>query len=316
MHPHWLNKQKVLRFAACFEHRCDIEVVQAYAHKFKLPKNRNRGKVSDLFFKDSLVMTDHVRHFAGDVLGMINIMFALLVDRIKPRGWALKHIECFESLYIAICILRRGSMCPATHTILEKTLLKHNTLFLELYGEKNCKIKFHHIYHIAKDMLYMGGCISCFPGERKNKDALALSVASDKIIEKSATWSFLHRTVSHWHGNDNACLEYYLNDARRVSMQGEKLDVALSATLKCGIVHANDMVYLVDGSIGKVCQFWQSHGKEVTVKVLVHKKIPSSRIYFELEAYATCFLAQSCIVEPVGWYAGTSYIVACIPEFC
>ena len=143
-----------------------IEIVRTYAQNFKLPRSRGRT-VSDLYFKENLVSTDHVKMFASDVLGMVCIMYAFLIDRIQPRGLLETNIECFAALFAMLCILRRGDMSNAIHITLTALTMTHNRLFLDLYGNNNVKIKFHHTYHMPDDMLYLMKCLSCFPAERK-----------------------------------------------------------------------------------------------------------------------------------------------------
>ena len=74
-----------------------LEIVRTYARKFVLP--RSRGKVTDLFFKPELILTDKVKHFASDVLNMIPIMHMFLVDTLKPLGLLPRHIECQDSVH-------------------------------------------------------------------------------------------------------------------------------------------------------------------------------------------------------------------------
>ena len=80
-------------------HGVTMEIVRAYAYRFNLPYARNKGKVSDMFFKDALMTDIDVRVFASDVLGMVSLLWCFLVDKIKPRRVLEKHIECFELLY-------------------------------------------------------------------------------------------------------------------------------------------------------------------------------------------------------------------------
>ncbi len=188
-----------------------VHVVQQYAQQFHLPQSRG-GKPSDLYFKDDLMMTDHVRHFASDVLGMVTIMYAFLQEKIAPRGVLMSNIECFTYLYMIICILRRGEISQTIHDTLLDLCVKHNKLFLELYGNTHAKIKFHHLYHLARTMLYMHSCLSCFPTERKNKDALAVSVATDKAMERTSVVSFLHKTLKHWERHATCCTEMFLTN--------------------------------------------------------------------------------------------------------
>ena len=291
-----------------------VHILQAYAQKFNLPRSRGT-KPSDLYFKPALVETDHVRHFASDVLGMVCIMHAFLWEKVKPRGMFSLNIECFSALYSIICILRRGDMSEAIHAVLTALVIKHNRLFLELYGNANAKIKFHHTYHMADDMLYLMGCLSCFPTERKNKDAIAVSVAKDKHMEKTSVVSFLHRTLSHWEQHATSCTEIYLINPRAVCVHGEKISTSKSASLPCGELHVGDMVVLFDGSIGKVLSFWQQ-ADSFYVGVEVHRKIADAKMLYELMVHDVNFIDARMIVEPVFWYATANAILAIAPEYC
>ena len=315
---------------------CSLEIIRTYSKRFTLPWTRgNRGKISDMYFKDALMETDHVRHFASDVLGMIPLLYAFLVEKIKPRGeWRSKrrigegrrrrrrrrrrrggllvaNIECFSLLHTMLCILRRGVMNADIHTKLLSTIVKHNTMFLELYGDRHAKLKFHHLYHLPDDLL-RAGIISCFPTERKNKDALAVSVATDFHIERSSTIAFLHRTISHWCGNTTACKSAYLLAVRNIDVRGEAMSYSTSACLPCGDVFARDMVLLINGSIGRVVDFWQRDvDQSMSVRCYEHKKIGG--LFFELASHGPVFDDVSCIVEAVTWYEDQNHFVVCMP---
>ena len=145
-----------------------LEIIQSYSNKFVLPVVRGK-KPSNLYFKNELVATDHVRHFASDVLGMVTILYCFLVEKVLPRGILTQNITCFVCLYKILCILRRGGLSETIATTLRELIVKHNTLFLELYGNRRAKIKFHHMYHLPEDMLWLLSCLSCFPTERRKK---------------------------------------------------------------------------------------------------------------------------------------------------
>ena len=304
-----------LLYQALAERGCGVEIVRAFSLKFSLPRSRG-GRVSDLFFKSNLVDTDQVRHFASDVLGMIPLMWAFLMEKIKHRMWLPSNIECFRALYVIVCILRRGEMTIDTFHKLQERIVQHAKLFLDLYGEINAKVKFHHLYHLAEDMMRLGKSISCFPGERKNKDALALSVACDRNIERSSTIAFLHRTITHWSGNSDGCSKRYMHSTRFMMVQGDKIGSATSATTECGDLYANDMVYLVDGSIASIIDFWQHDGQsEIFVRMKVHQPIPHTEVQFHLDTQ-DAFQSVNTIVEAVAWYRAPSHVVACVPQFC
>lgn len=291
-----------------------IHVLQAYSQKFILPTSRGK-KVSELYFQDHLVSADHVRHFASDVLGMVSIMYAFLLDKVAPRGLLLPNIECFKCLYKFMCILRKGDMSEAIRTVMKDLIVKHNRLWLELYGNIPSKIKFHHSYHIPDDMLYLLHILSCFVTERKNKDAIAVSVASDRHMEKTSVISFLHKSLSHWEQHITSCTEMYLCNARTVCLNGQQMESAKKATLPCGDLFCSDMVLLFDGSIGKITSFWQIDDA-ILVGLEVHRKIPNTTLLYELEAHTVNFIDARLVVELVSWYPKANALLVIVSEYC
>ena len=88
-----------------------IEIVQTYAQKFTLPRSRG-GKCSDLYFKAELVTTDHVRHFASDVLGMVPIMHAFLQEKIKIKVCMVRGTTSQINGCVWICSARAHPAFP------------------------------------------------------------------------------------------------------------------------------------------------------------------------------------------------------------
>jgi hypothetical protein len=290
---------------------CKLEFLQCYSKQFTLPRSRNNGKVSDMYFKTNLMETDHVRHFASDVLGMVPLLFVFLIEKIQPRGLLRPNIRCFALLHTILCILRRGVMNASIHAKLLATIIEHNTLFLQLYGETNAKIKFHHLYHLPDDLLRAGSAISCFVTERKNKDAIAVSVCTDRNVEKSSIIMFLHRTIAHWSGNYKACAPVYLRNGHNVEVNGDVIMVSKSVCLPCGDVYAGDMVLLTNGSIGQVMEFWQNPGdQDVVVRFCEHKRIEGA--HFDLTSHVVID-SVDCVVEPMAWFKDSEFIVVCLP---
>jgi len=290
----------------------DVSIVRTYAHMFTLPKTRGRGRVSDLVFKDTLMATDHVRHFAGDVLQMVQLLHTFLQDKIKPRGVLADNIECFSLLNTIIAILRRGSMDEAIHRKLLHCIVQHNTMFVTLYGNEHAKIKFHHLMHLPDDMLRAGSCLSCFPTERKNKDALAVSTATDTDIERTSTIKFLHQTISRWCSTTNACKPAYLHNGVTMSTPSTSIPMtgSMTACLPCGDVHAGDVVHLVNGKIASIIDFWECNGS-IYVRASVHN--PIRGMHFEPHPCFEVVDDVAIIVEPLAFYKTNDKLVAAIP---
>ena len=68
-------------------------------------------------------------------------------------------------------------------------------------------------------------------------------------------------------------------------------------------------LFLFDGSIGKVCSFYQ-HDDCIYVGVGVHKAISHAKLLFENDVHEVQFIDARSIVEPVFWYAKATGILA------
>ena len=95
-------------------------------------------------------------------------------------------------------------------------------------------------------------------------------------------------------------------------LNGVKVTRSLSAILDCGKVHANDMVYLADGSIGKVIMFWQQGDGEPVVHIEQHMALRDTDFLFDRSS-TEAFLNVSCVVEAVFWRTTESHILAIVP---
>lgn len=293
-----------------------LDIVRSYGKKFVMP--RSRGKVSDLFFKPELVSTDHVRHFASDVLGMCTLMYCFLIEKVKPRGLLVDNIECFICLYTMFCILRRGEMTKEIHAVFNAIVDKHARLFLTLYGAEFAKVKFHHLYHLADDLLYMLKCIGCFVTERKNKDVKAIAMSTSRHLERTATCAFLQKTLQHFRDNAAAASPAYLKRASEIQLPPDLTAIrAPEAVLKCGDVFENDHVLLVNGTICKVIEFFGDKDEsELLVGVLRYEKHPSLPLRWDLVCGSSDVINCDSIVEPVAWYSVThTSIVVAMPCF-
>ena len=290
-------------------------ILQKYAATFQFPHKVTGNP--ERFFKDELMTSDHVKHFASDCLTMVYLLYGFLVDKVLSnenlRSELGEHVECFKHLFIIICILKRGTMNQTISTRLKKIIVAHARLFLKLYEELHATPKFHHMYHLPDDLLWMLQCLSCFPTERKNKDALELSNATDRTVEKTSVINFLQQTLSHW--AKNGCQESYLHGNPRSYALGGGVTLFQSSGATCqgGEIKSGDMVSFSDGSIGKVISFSQCDGDErIYAQAEVHELI--SGFDFQL-GYEVLFVDVSMIVEAVCWKTKPRSIFAIVPMY-
>lgn len=287
--------------------------LQKFATQFTFP-HKITGNPSR-FFKPELMTTDHVKHFASDTLTMSFLMIGFLFDQVvvdvDMREGLAKHVECFKNMFIILCILRRGDMSQSIANRLASVIDKHARLFLEIYGDEFAKPKFHHLYHLVEDCLKMMQCLSCFPTERKNKDALDLANANDRKVEKTAVIKFLHQTLEHWYVD--TCQQSSMVDSCVRSLGETTVVQSKSATLKGGEVHYGDLVALSDGRVAQVASFYKwEHDHRIYAQVEAHERISDFNFAIEFE---TDFVDVALIVEPLIWYRKPRSIFAVVPMY-
>ena len=274
-------------------------VVRTYAQKFIFP--RHLGKVSHMYFQEGLMFTDHVKQFASDVLGMMTIMNAFLIEKIQVRGWIPQHIECFLALYKVVCIIRRGTMDIEIHNRLTKIVDRHARLFLDLYGNKHAKIKFHHLYDLPDDLFAVGKAVGCYVTERKNKDALDFANGISRHIERTAICGFLQRSLRTWEEHPEICMPLYMIKARwDIEQQVLRSDEAL---LPCGKIFTHDLVVTSSSNVAKVLSFWQLPDcEDIYVQLHAYEKVPEMPLRWRKSASNIELRDVSSIIEAVSYY--------------
>ena len=201
-------------------------------------------------------------------------------------------------------------MDEGTCTMLQNTAVEHSRLFLELYGNRPAKIKFHHVFHLAQDMLYIGHSISCFATERKNKDVIAVSNASSRGMEKAAVLNFLHRNLHHL-SDGKWCTKSYLENHSTASDSSYSMSTQATLTME---MHANDFVVLRSRCIGRVNMFFQGNDGDMVVMIEIHDAIPGKPYHFSKHSTAA-FVDAVEIVEAIYWYDKKDSLFAIIPDF-
>ena len=276
--------------------KISLEIVQKFGKLWVLPKAH--GKVSDMYFQEELTGTDHVRHFASDVLGMVHLLYAFLIEKVRPTGVILEHIECFTKLFEIITLLRRGIRGVEK---LRQAIQEHADLFIKIYGEDVIKPKFHQLLHIADDMLFLGEMISCFVTERKHKDLRECSKGVFNEIEHTVVHEFLNKTVQNYMSQSNNFLPQYLVNPKSTIVAGTDCCWAKSATLECGTIYQLDIVFLHDRSIAEVMEFWQFGSESVIVRLCRFQRTEDECLW-KRGAVALCCKADE-IVEALPYYS-------------
>ena len=279
-----------------------LDIVRAYALQFTMP--RNHGKVTDLYFKEDLFATDHVKHFAGDVLGMTTLMYMFLVEKIQPRGWIPTHIDCFKLLYKTLCILRRGVMTNEVHTRLKHAIVEHAEKFASVYKKSLIKIKFHHLIDLPDDLLRMGRVLGCFTAERKNKDLKQVAKNSFNTLESTVCFDYVNKCVERF----CLCEESYKRAFLVSPKQIGSTTMSSRATTPSGDIHKGDVVCMTANRVGKIVDFFQSSDDD-SIVARVHVLSKVGTFIFSIADSVVMFISIDEIVEPVAWYASADTLL-------
>ena len=272
-----------------------IELLQQFARLWVLPKAK--GKITEMYFKEELLASDHVRHFASQVLTMIHIQYGFLEEKIRPRGWLLENINCFSKLHEIVTLLRLGI---GGVDYLDEVCLAHAVLFEQLYSQSSIKIKFHHLLHLASDLKRIGKMVSCFVTERKHLDIRECSVGVMRFLEHSVANSFLNKTVENCMTESNNFMPKFLLKPKAVSIPGTDISsCSESATFECGTIHKDDIVLMRDLTVSQVIGFWQS-GSEISVRVNLFQPVGGNT--WKKRVLAITFVHADDIVEPLPYY--------------
>ncbi len=207
-----------------------LDTITEYCSHFNVPASH--GRVNKYWFDPDYLADDHVKHFASDVLHMIPCLLAFMVDLVQPYGVLLRHIAALDALNkVMSCLLHIGRVTDEKLDELQGLVDRHLQLFAELYRNFT-KVKFHHAGHIPKDLWKLGVGLSCLPLERKHKLLKSLIVYIFRNVEMTCIKDYVNHVVQQFIEHRFQFKEYWLQDPKRVSFQGQCFDSSFHACIE------------------------------------------------------------------------------------
>ena len=248
------------------KHGEPLTKIQEFADKFHLP-HRISGKVSQFFHKRYLT-EENVKYFIGELLLVIDLLYSFLELFVKPKGKLLRHVQCYELLRNIVGYLKNGpkEFTQQRYTELQSMVVRHASLWKDLYGDGHAKPKWHHLLHLAKDLLYIGKAISSLPGERKHRAAKAYGRFAFKTPEKTIVYSMLNE-MAHSIRTENFKAARMIKPVIKTFGSLQVL-AATSASLPAGEVRRGDVVLCSGNVVGEVMAFFANdEDSEVTAQI-------------------------------------------------
>ena len=265
-----LKKSRALKYTPA--------IVTEYIVQYRLPHKRGRVSATWLGPRRFKPKMRQLASFSGVMLSLVPLIDAFLVDVVAttPGHGIEQHIKCFHHLTLIIAILSLGPDNAMRHMDrLTAELQAHADLYVVLYP-LNVKPKFHAMFaHIAEDAIRIGKCLSCFVTERKHRITKKCALNVFRHLEATVTRDLVNRhcqTVSD--PVSSLFLRTSMVAPQTISIGDAELIFARHLTAHCGGLKIGDVLFLVDGRVGKATHFWSE---------TVH-----SEIMVQLDVYIRC----------------------------
>ena len=279
-----------------------LETISEFAQQFTLPKKH--GKVHKTWLTDNRLHDDTLSSFAAVVLCLVPVLLCFFTDVVKPLGLMDENILCFTMLFDIIGILCLGSEDAMLHTDKLRRLVElHAALFVALYPDA-VKPKFHHLFHLVDNMLFLGKLLSCFVTERRHRSVKKAALHVFRYMEHTVLADLINRMCEQFSDSATSLfLETYLVNPRSFAFPQGTFNRSSCAILRCGEINAGDIVWLTSGIVGKATYFWQQQSVDDQMIVQIDAYNPSDASgcrFTEANSY-THFASANTIVDACIW---------------
>ena len=231
------------------------------------------------------------------IIPMLNVF---LHEIVIPLDIMKSEIKCFSMVEELLSLLSVGADSALPHVQrIRKLIYEHGVLFKQLYPDQ-IRPKFHHLYHIPENIVFLQKLISCFVLERKHistKDAVRHVY---RFVDHAVIMNIVNRLCTAASSDDDLlfCKQYLIDPVPHVLTVGNFLSSA-TARLPCGTVFANDLVFLTDRSVGYIKHFFSSHDGTFLAQIEVLTKVTPE--LWQTVVASIVFASTDDIVSAVMW---------------
>jgi len=285
--------------AALSDHGISLDVVTRFLLQFKLPKVHGKVEPSWLATKRLGKKWKSLQSFASTLLSLIPIMAVFLLEVIdEPAHPLYDHMQCFWRLRMIVGILQLGPSNAMQHVQrLRQLIREHAELFTTLYAGHE-KPKFHHLFHIVDNMLFLGKLLSCFVTERKHRTTKRCALFVFRCIESVVIKDMTSRQCEQIRSESESIFaETYMVRSKPYNIAGSIIHRALGAVLPCGSLHAGDFVWLNTNVVALVISFWRvERAKHISLQVETYRCLNDRATQWRTESN-TIFVGSECVVS-------------------
>ena len=287
-----------------------LDVLKEYACDYTLP--RAHGTVKDMWFDDSHLKADTIQAFASEVLVMVPLIYAFLIDvvaKIKDCP-LLKHIECFGYLNSIIGLLRQGPENAMKYVkTLRELVARHHAIYSEIYPLNAIKPKYHALLHLADDMEWLGCLLSCFVTERKHRATKRATLNVYRNLEHTVLATLINQQVE---ALPVFTRRSFLIDGHEIDIAGHNVLTSLHGAPACGETYNDDIVVISSRIVGKVVP---GGGRRTLVQVEVLTKVRGTTNVFSVLSPRATFASVHAISQVVAWKFASDTQIRIITPF-
>ena len=178
---------------------------------------------------------------------------------------------------------------------------EHAELFVMLYPNY-VRPKFHHLFHIADNMVWLGALMSCFVCERKHRFTKRAALWVFRSIDNTVAKEMLSRQCSAiCDAGSSLFQKQWLHAPKSVNFCGTTLHRSAKACLECGPVNAGDMLWTQSGTsvmVGRVIAFWECpQSKQLSVQMSRYRRIDVHGTRWSSTGSFVTFVSSESIVD-------------------
>ena len=194
------------------------------------------------------------------MLNLVPILATFMAEVVARDGHPLSdHLRCLWRLHLIIGILKLGPEGAMPHVDRLRGLIReHAELFTKLYPD-HVKPKFHHLFHIVDNMVFLGALLSCFVCERKHRFTKRAALHVFRSIDNTVVKEMLSRQCDAIrHGAESLFTKQFLIRPKVLNFAGTLLHRSSTACLPCGSVSEGDLIWTRSGTsvvVGTVLGF-------------------------------------------------------------
>ena len=288
-----------------------LEMVQSFVVKCTLP--RAFGKMEKEWLGKRRLKPDTLSSFSSIMLLIIPTLY-LFMQFYNIADLLPDEFACFEQLHFIVSMLRLGPTASMSYIEKLRTFIAdHHRRFVSLYGTR-VKPKQHHMHHVVDGMLWASKLLACFVTERKNKETKRHAVTTFRTFEMTTLSSVLNAQVQ-WMTQGHDIFQCTMLVSPKVAhVPGHVLQCAKHALCTIGSLFARDIVYIRDGAVGRIENFWKMDSEGLMVQLDVFPCVHGDTTIRDESHPVARFVPIDDIVEACIWfYARPSVIKIALP---